>query len=67
MVRDRDVGVYLFSAVPTREEYARDRLDALAGRLTGGSVVPIITQLIEADRLPKEEIERLRSILEEWK
>lgn len=67
VVRDRDVGVYLFSAVPTREEYASDRLNALAGRVTGGSVVPIITQLLEADRLPKEEIERLRRILEEWK
>lgn len=66
VVRDRDVGVYLFSAVPSREGYASDRLDALAGRLTGGSVVPIITQLLEADRLPKEEIERLRRILEEW-
>ena len=67
VVRDRDVGVYRFSAVPSREEYASDQLDALAGRLTGGSVVPIITQLIEADRLPREEIERLRRILEEWK
>ena len=67
VVRDRDVGVYLFSAVPSREEYAGDRLDALAGRLTGGSVVPIITQLLAADRLPREEIERLRRILEEWK
>ena len=67
VVRDRDVGVYLFSAVPSREEYAGDRLDALAGRLTGGSVVPIITQLLAADRLPREEIDRLRRILEEWK
>ena len=67
VVRDRDLGVYLFSPVPSREEYASDRLEALAGRVTGGSVVPIITQLIEGDRLPREEIERLRTILEEWK
>ena len=66
VVRDRDLGVYLFSPVPSREEYASDRLEALAGRVTGGSVVPIITQLIEGDRLPREEIERLRTILEEW-
>jgi len=66
VVRDRDVGVYLFSAVPSREEYASDQLEALAGRVTGGSVVPIITHLLDGDRLPPDEIERLRTILEEW-
>ncbi|MYI07420.1 MAG: BlaI/MecI/CopY family transcriptional regulator [Gemmatimonadetes bacterium] len=66
VVRDRDVGVYRFSPVPSREEYASDQLEVLAQRITDGSVVPIITQLLEADRLPKEEIERLRRILEEW-
>ncbi len=67
VVRNRDVGVYLFSPVPSREEYASDQLEVLAERITDGSVVPIITQLLEADRLPKKEIERLRRILEEWK
>ena len=66
VVRDRDGGVYRFSPVPSREEYASDRLEVLAQRITDGSVVPIITQLLEGDRLPKEEIERLRRILEEW-
>ena len=67
VVRDRDVGVYLFSAGPSREGYASDQLETLANRVTGGSVVPIITQLLEGDRLPPEEIERLRTVLEEWK
>jgi len=66
VVRDRDLGVYLFSPVLGREEYASDQLEALADRVTGGSVVPIITQLLEGDRLPPDEIERLRTILEEW-
>ena len=66
VVRDRDVGVYLFSAVASREAYASDQLEALANCVTGGSVVPIITQLLEGDRLPPDEIERLRTLLEEW-
>lgn len=66
VVRDRNVGVYRYSPVPSREQYASDQLEALANRVTGGAVIPIITQLLEGDRLPREEIERLRRILEEW-
>ena len=43
----------------------RSRLEALADRITGGSLVPMITQLIEDEKLALEEIERLRTILEE--
>ncbi|MCY4574697.1 MAG: BlaI/MecI/CopY family transcriptional regulator, partial [Gemmatimonadetes bacterium] len=50
VVRDRDVGVYLFSAVPSREEYASDRLDALAGGPSGGAVVPMVTKPVGTGR-----------------
>ncbi|MYG48047.1 MAG: BlaI/MecI/CopY family transcriptional regulator [Gemmatimonadales bacterium] len=33
--------------------------------MTGGSLVPMITQLMEERKLEPEEIERLREILEE--
>lgn len=63
--RDASLGTQLFSARISREAYASGRLEALADRITGGSLVPMITQLIEERKLAPEEIERLRRILEE--
>lgn len=65
VVRDRDLGVNLFSPTLTRETYAGNQLEALANRLTEGSLVPIITRLVEDDRLAGAEIEKLRQLLEE--
>ena len=65
VVRDRDFGVNLFSPTLSRETYASNQLESLANRLTEGSLVPIITRLVEDDRLSAAEIERLRRLLEE--
>ena len=65
VVRDRALGVNLFSPAVSREDYASDQLESLAHRLTGGSLAPMITRLVEDERLPAAEIERLRRILEE--
>ena len=65
VVRDRDLGVNLFSPTLSRETYASNQLESLANRLTKGSLVPIITRLVEDDRLPGDEIEKLRKLLEE--
>lgn len=65
VVRDRDLGVNLFSPTLSKETYAGNQLEALANRLTEGSLVPIITRLVEDDRLSGDEIERLRAFLDE--
>lgn len=65
VLRDASLGTQVFSARISREGYASGRLEALADRITGGSLVPMITQLIEDQKLTPEEIERLREILEE--
>ena len=65
VVRDRDLGVNLFSPTLSKETYAGNQLEALANRLTEGSLVPIITRLVEDDRLSSAEIERLRAFLDE--
>lgn len=62
--RDRSLGTQIFSPRIGREAYASARLEALADRITGGSLVPMITQLMEERKLSPEEIERLREILE---
>lgn len=63
--RDAALPVHLFSATVSRERYASDQLEELACRLTGGSVVPMLSQLMEQKRLSQAEIDRLRRILED--
>ena len=61
--RDRTLPVHLFSPSLSREAYASGQLESLTGKLTGGSLAPLITHLIEEERITPEEIRRLRQIL----
>jgi BlaI family penicillinase repressor len=63
--RDADLPVHLFSATLSREDYASGQLETLAERLTGGSLAPIVTRLVEQKRISRSEIDRLRRILDE--
>lgn len=65
VVRDDDLPVHLFSATVSREDYATSQLELLAGRLTGGSLAPIVTRLVEQKRISRTEIDRLRAILDD--
>ena len=65
VVRDRDLGINLFSPTLSKETYAGNQLEALANRLTEGSLVPMITGLVEDNKLSTAEIEKLRQILAE--
>jgi len=64
VARDRDQPVHLFSARISREAYASGQLESLAGKLTGGSLAPLITHLMEHKKISLAEIKRLRHILE---
>lgn len=63
--RDRSQAVHVFTAAVGRDEYAGSQLVSLADRLTDGSLAPFITQLVESEKLSREEIRRLRKILED--
>ena len=63
--RDRTLGVQLFSANVGREAYGGRVLESLANQLTGGSIAPILTHLLDEKKLDKAEIRRLRRLLEE--
>lgn len=65
VARDRDLGVNAFTPTLSRESYATGQLEVLAERLTGGSLAPMLTRLVEHNKLPRPEIERLRRILED--
>jgi BlaI family transcriptional regulator, penicillinase repressor len=62
--RDRRLAVHLFSARIGREDYASSQLESLARRLTGGSLAPLVTHLLEQKRISRAEVERLREILD---
>jgi predicted transcriptional regulator len=65
--RDRDLPVHLFSPAVSREAYAGSQLETLAAKLTGGSLAPLITHLMDEKRLSRKEIDELRRILEQGK
>lgn len=63
--RDRSLGVNLFSPLLSREAYGGYQLESLAEKLTGGSIAPLLTHLLDQNKLDKAEINRLRKLLEE--
>lgn len=62
--RSRSDGVQAFVPQISREEYASAQLETLAGRLTGGSIAPLLSHLIDQKRLSRGELRRLRDILD---
>jgi len=62
--RDRELPVHLFSTLISRDAYAGSQLETLADKLTGGSLAPLITHLMDEKKISREEIKRLRQILE---
>jgi BlaI family penicillinase repressor len=65
--RERGENAQEFTPLITREEYASSQLETLADRLTGGSIAPLLTHLIEQKRLSRAEIRRLRDLLDRGK
>ena len=62
--RDRTIAVHFFSAVISRQTYAGTQLESLAAKLTAGSFAPLITHLVEEKKISRDEIDRIRAILD---
>ena len=62
--RDRTLPVHLFCALIGRRAYASSQLESLTDKLTGGSLAPLITHLMEQKKLSRAEIKKLRDILD---
>jgi len=62
----RDLGqpVHVFLPLISRQSYAGGQLEALADKLTGGSLAPLITHLVEQKSVSRDEIKRIRAILD---
>jgi len=62
--RDRRLFVHLFSATISRQTYAGRQLESLADKLTASSFAPLITHLVEKKKISRDEIDRIRAILD---
>jgi BlaI family penicillinase repressor len=62
--RAADVMPHKFSAVIDREDLLGRRLKAVADKLCGGSLTPLLTHLIQSRPLSAKEIELLRDLID---
>ena len=65
VARDRSEGVHLFRAAIDRDELIGRRLRAVADRLCGGSLTPLLTHLVNARPLSDQDRAMLRSMIED--
>jgi predicted transcriptional regulator len=63
--RDRSNFAHTFSAKVSQAEVAGLQLDELARKVTGGSLVPFISHLVQAKRLSEREREEIQKLLSE--
>jgi predicted transcriptional regulator len=63
--RERGAGAQVFEAAVSREELIGRQLRAVAEKLCGGSLTPLLTHLVRAKKLTAEEREALRALIEE--
>ena len=62
--RDRRPWPHVFAATVDRDDLIGRRLRAVAEKLCGGSLTPLLTHLLAVERLSPEERQELRAVLE---
>jgi predicted transcriptional regulator len=67
IARDRRSFAHSFRAIVTREELAGEQLEALASKLTDGSLVPFILHAVSSKPLTAQEREEIRRLLDRGK
>jgi predicted transcriptional regulator len=67
IARDRKSFAHSFRAIVTREELAGEQLEALASKLTDGSLVPFILHAVSSKPLTAQEREEIRRLLDRGK
>jgi predicted transcriptional regulator len=64
VARDRQAGVYVFRATIDRDDLIGRRLQELTEKLCGGSVTPLLTNLVRVKRLTPREYQELLALIE---
>jgi predicted transcriptional regulator len=65
VARDRSGHAHVFRAVTDRDTLLGHRLRAMAERLCGGLLGPLVTHLVRAENLSAEERQELRTLIDE--
>jgi predicted transcriptional regulator len=65
--RSRRTHPHRFSAKASIEEVAGDALEAMAEKLTEGSIAPLVMHLISSGKLTKAEAAEIRDMLQNYK
>jgi predicted transcriptional regulator len=63
--RDRGAWAHIFKATIDRDELIGRRLQAVAERLCGGSLTPLLTNLVRSKRLTPKERREIRRLMDE--
>ncbi len=63
VARDRSAPVHVFSATLGRDELVGRRLQAVAEKLCGGSWTPLLTHLVQGQRLSHQDRHMLRQLI----
>ena len=63
--RERTAGAHVFSAILAPEDLIGRRLRAMAEKLCGGSLTPLLTHLVRAERLTAKQRQELRALINE--
>jgi predicted transcriptional regulator len=65
VARDRKAAVHVFRAAVERDELIGRRLRAVADTLCGGSLTPLLTNLVQGRRLSDSQRQALRALVEQ--
>ena len=65
VARDRSGWAHVFRATLGRDELIGRRLEAVAEKLCGGSLTPLLTNLVRSKRLTARERRELRKLMDE--
>jgi predicted transcriptional regulator len=63
--RDRTGSVHVFRASVDRDELIRRRLRSVADTLCGGSLTPLLTNLVRGEALSERERDELRALIDD--
>jgi BlaI family transcriptional regulator, penicillinase repressor len=63
VARDRSAMTHVFAAAVSREAFIGGQLRAVAERLCGGSVTPLLTHLLRTEKLSDDDRKELRRLL----
>jgi predicted transcriptional regulator len=61
--RDRTSMTHIFRAIASRDDYIGSQLRAMADKLCGGSVTPLLTNLLQREQFTDDERNELRELL----